>query len=209
MGTKERKEREKEEKRGLILSTAQEIVRTEGIEKLSIRKIADKIEYSPAIIYHYFKDKDDIIHHLMRSEYQKIIHAVSTMASSTGTPEQRLKSGVKSFINVALEMSDAYLSIMLSTSPIILANTSILDKGASGRRQALGILCRLVEEIFDTTDLDFIELTAQILWTSIFGLITRLIIEKNIDGDQRERLINHYLKCMVDGMLLNREIKQS
>ena len=61
MGTNERKEKEREIRRELILNTAQEIISSEGIDNVSIRKIANKIEYSPAIIYYYFKDKDEII----------------------------------------------------------------------------------------------------------------------------------------------------
>jgi AcrR family transcriptional regulator len=60
MGILERKEREKQEMRDLILNVATEMFIEEGYDKTSIRKIADKIEYSPATIYLYFKDKDEI-----------------------------------------------------------------------------------------------------------------------------------------------------
>ena len=60
MGIAERKEREREEVKDLILNAAREIFLSEGYENTSIRKIATKIEYSPGIIYHHFKDKNDL-----------------------------------------------------------------------------------------------------------------------------------------------------
>ena len=43
-----------------ILDAARELFVAEGYHNVSIRKIAEKIEYSPAAIYGYFPSKDDI-----------------------------------------------------------------------------------------------------------------------------------------------------
>ncbi len=61
MGINERKERERDAVKDLILSAAREIFLAEGYENTSIRKIATKIEYSPGIIYNHFKDKNDLL----------------------------------------------------------------------------------------------------------------------------------------------------
>ena len=60
MGIAERKEREKMEMHDRILQAATVMFLEDGYEKTSIRNIADKIEYSPATIYLYFKDKDEL-----------------------------------------------------------------------------------------------------------------------------------------------------
>jgi AcrR family transcriptional regulator len=60
MGIKERQERDREATRRAILDAARELFVVEGYENVSIRKIADRIEYSPAAIYGYFPGKDDI-----------------------------------------------------------------------------------------------------------------------------------------------------
>jgi AcrR family transcriptional regulator len=57
---KERHEREKEAVARAILDAARELFVAEGYHSVSIRKIAEKIEYSPAAIYSYFPSKDDI-----------------------------------------------------------------------------------------------------------------------------------------------------
>ena len=60
MGVKERQEREREATARAILDAARELFVAEGYRNVSIRKIAEKIEYSPAAIYSYFPSKDDI-----------------------------------------------------------------------------------------------------------------------------------------------------
>ena len=60
MGVKERQERERETVAMAILDAARHLFVTHGYEEVSIRKIAERIEYSPAAIYGYFPSKDDI-----------------------------------------------------------------------------------------------------------------------------------------------------
>src|SRR5918995_1571884 len=60
MGIKERQERDREAVRRAILDAARELFVAEGFQNVSIRKIAERIEYSPAAIYSYFPSKDDI-----------------------------------------------------------------------------------------------------------------------------------------------------
>src|SRR5690348_16529500 len=60
MGIKERQVRDREAVRRAILDAARELFVAEGFHNVSIRKIAERIEYSPAAIYGYFPSKDDI-----------------------------------------------------------------------------------------------------------------------------------------------------
>src|SRR5690348_12005546 len=60
MGIKERQVRDREAVRRSILDAARELFVSEGFQNVSIRKVAEKIEYSPAAIYGYFESKDDI-----------------------------------------------------------------------------------------------------------------------------------------------------
>jgi AcrR family transcriptional regulator len=60
MGIRERQERDREAVRRAILDAARELFVREGYQHVSIRKIAERIEYSPAAIYSYFPSKDDL-----------------------------------------------------------------------------------------------------------------------------------------------------
>ena len=67
MGITERKAREKKDLRALILKTAEELFVREGYEKVSMRKIASRMEYSPTTIYHHFTHKAELFGCLLSS----------------------------------------------------------------------------------------------------------------------------------------------
>lgn len=201
MGIQERKEREREEKKELILKAAKEIIKQEGIEGLSIRKIAGKIEYSPAIIYHYFKDKNEIVNYYIGEEYKKIVGALSGLQGQEGEPEERLKLSLINYIELALKMPEAYKSVMFNDSDFILQHTSVLFEGASKERPTMKILWGFLKEnYFQRFEDSFIELKAQIVWSSIFGLISRLIIEKNVGENHKHKLIEYHVDFIVKGL---------
>ncbi|HYH01958.1 MAG TPA: TetR/AcrR family transcriptional regulator [Bacillota bacterium] len=208
MSIQERKEREKIQRRELILNAASDIIAVEGIENLSVRKIANKIEYSPAIVYHYFEDKDDIVNQLMNKGYQKIIDALSLALEASDQPDRRLKELTKNYINTALMMPDEFMAVHLSSSPAVLDHTASLFKGASLKNPALGILFQSLKDILKEQGIldSSIELTAQVFISAVLGLIIKLIVE-NIDGEQRTRLIEHLIKCIVDGMVLGKSLE--
>jgi AcrR family transcriptional regulator len=201
MGIQERKEREREEKKELILKAAKEIIKEGGIDNLSIRKIASKIEYSPAIIYHYFKDKDEIVNYYIGEEYRKIVGALSGLQEQEGEPEKRFKSSLINYIELALKMPEAYKSVMFNDSDFVLQHTSVLFEGASKERPTMKILCKFLKEsYFEGFEDSFIELTAQVIWSSIFGLVSRLIIDKKVGENHKHKLIEYHVDFIIKGL---------
>src|SRR5919106_2542020 len=73
LGVKERQEREREAVSRSILDAARELFVAEGYQNVSIRKIADRIEYSPAAIYSYFPSKDDIFFTLAEEGFHLLL----------------------------------------------------------------------------------------------------------------------------------------
>ena len=201
MTIEKRREREIEEMRELILSAASDIIAEEGFAKLSIRKIANKIEYSPSIIYHYFNDKEEILSNIMQRGYKKIVSAVSSVKMENKTPEERLIQMTKNYIQAALNMPDEFMAAQLNKSNEALKHTSSLFKGASKAKPALSELYQCLQEIYKNNDVDVdentIELTTQMIVVSAIGFIFKLIIEKNIGDEQREKLINFYSNEIV------------
>jgi len=201
MSITERKEREKAEMRETILNAAREIVSSRGVDGISIRKIAGMIEYSPAIIYHYFKNKEEIVEILIEENYRKILAALSSFNTSDKTPEEKLRESSKSFIMLAVQMGDAYKSIMLNDSETVLTHTSVLQRGAAYERPAIAMLCKALQELpgFNEKADTQVELTAQIIWSLAFGLSLRLIVEQ-VDDVQRQRLIEHTAEFVLSAL---------
>ncbi|MDZ5010100.1 TetR family transcriptional regulator, partial [Clostridium perfringens] len=199
MTIEKRRDREIEEMRELILSAANEIIALEGFEKLSIRKIAKKIEYSPAIIYHYFNDKEEIINNLMLKGYKKIVSAISSAETKSNSAEEKLIEMTKNYINIALSMPEEFMAAQLNTSKEALKYTSYLFKGASKEKVALSSLYKCLQDIYKDKPIDeeTLELTAQIIAVSTLGLIIKLSIEKDMEEEQKQKLIEFYSKEIV------------
>ena len=80
MGVKERQEREREATARAILDAARELFVAEGYQNVSIRKIAERIEYSPAAIYSYFPSKDDIFLALAEEGFRLLFRSAEECA---------------------------------------------------------------------------------------------------------------------------------
>ena len=201
MTIEKRREREIEEMRELILLAASNIMALEGLDKLSIRKIAKKIEYSPSIIYHYFDDKEEILNIVMQRGYKKIVSAVSSVKMDSNSPQEKLIQITQNYIKAALSMPEEFMAAQLNQSKMALKHTSSLFEGASKEKPALSALYQCLEEIYKDRNKDVdkntIELTAQIIVVSTLGLIFKIIIEKDIGDGQREKLINFYSNEIV------------
>lgn len=197
IGIAERKNREKAEMRNEILKAAREIITNEGAENLSIRKIAGIIEYSPAIIYHYFDNKEAIIEKLITEDYEKILKALTSSQQSEESAVEKLGRSIKRYVTLATEMGYTYKNMMLNNSPAFLAHTAVLHRGASTERPALAMLCQTLREVPGWAERDEIDIetTAQIIWAAIFGLTLRLIVEK-VGEEQKQRLTDQLIKLI-------------
>lgn len=203
MGIIERKQMEKEIIRKKILDAASEILVEEGYDKLSIRKIASRIEYSPGIIYHYFKDKGEIIAFIVEEEYGKILKMLSEIPIDAENPEKTIEQTFRGYIELILEVPEKFRAILMNDIEAVQEKVNILDRGISKERKSMQGLCKVIElgiEKGKFRKMDA-ELTAQIIWTSTHGLISRLIIEKNVPEDQKERLINHHFEILINGLM--------
>src|SRR5512144_2512337 len=83
MGTKERRERERHDTRELILSAAREMFASEGFEAVTMRAIADRIEYTPTALYHHFPSKQALVAELCERDFMtlaKIFYSAAEIA---------------------------------------------------------------------------------------------------------------------------------
>jgi len=95
MGIKERHERDREAVRRAILDAAKDLFVTEGYHNVSIRKVAERIEYSPAAIYSYFASKDDIFFALAEEGFRLLGDPGTTDAAEQAgrlEPLERLRA---------------------------------------------------------------------------------------------------------------------
>lgn len=107
MGTAERKAKEKEELKALILDAARKLFAEKGVEQTTIRSIAREIEYSVGTVYVYYKDKNQILHDLHTQGFTKLGGEMRTLFT-VSEPMERLKALGRSYMKFALENSQMY-----------------------------------------------------------------------------------------------------
>lgn len=116
MGISERKEKEKGKMRELILGTAMRLFLEEGFEKVTIRRIAEEIEYSPATIYLYFGNKNDILFALHNEGFERFYRQQQTILSIKD-PWKRLRQHAKVYMTFALENPEYYDLMFIMRGP--------------------------------------------------------------------------------------------
>lgn len=205
MGISERRQLEKEAIKKKIIDAAHEILIKDGFENLSIRKIASKIEYSPSIIYHYFKDKAEIVSCVVDEGYGKILQKIGKAEIDRKDPINAIESVLRAYIELVMENQEQFKAILLNDLGDIQDKVNMLDEGISKYRKSVQSLCEVLELGMDSGKIRRmdIELTAQIIWTSTHGLVSRLLLEKKVPLYQKERLINHHFEILMRGLINN------
>jgi AcrR family transcriptional regulator len=108
MGITERKLRQREEMKALILKAAWQIVKEEGWQSLSIRKIADSIEYSIPVIYNHFENKDEIVLYFTVEGYRLLGSEIRKAKGFFNEPTKQLEAMAQAYWNFAFENTEYY-----------------------------------------------------------------------------------------------------
>ncbi len=114
MGVKERHEREREAVARAILDAARDLFVAEGYQNVSIRKIAEKIEYSPAAIYGYFPSKDDIFLSLAEEGFRMLFAPGDEM--SIADPFDKIRAGFWRLYQFSKEHPEYFALMFLDRS---------------------------------------------------------------------------------------------
>lgn len=169
MGTKDRKLREKEELKGLILKAARELFVEKGIENTSIRNIAERIEYSPGTIYLYFKDKDSILHALHTEGFQLLGQQMKVL-QYVADPFERLLAMGRMYLQFAKENPEYYQLMFTIRGPM---NVVESDACWVEGQTTFDILVHVVQECIDAgrfkghdaRNLSFV------IWSAVHGMV--------------------------------------
>ncbi|CAG5007359.1 hypothetical protein DYBT9275_04028 [Dyadobacter sp. CECT 9275] len=187
MGIIERKEREREEMRGLILDAAQKLFLSQGYEKTSIRGIADAIEYSPATIYLYYKDKNELLFSLQKAAFQKMMEEF-LVVQSVADPFERLVELGRQYIKYAIENPELYDLMFIMEAPMesLSCRDEVWEDGMRSFDFLKIVIAACIQAGYfkEGHDLDNTGLT---IWSYMHGLIS-IYLKKRMDifGDDRE-----------------------
>ncbi len=186
MGITQRKEREKEEMRRLILDAALQLFRKKGLDAVSIRNIAEMIEYSPATIYLYYKDKSEILSALQyEAAAVKRDHVLS--AANIENPWERLVEFGRRYIDFGMKHPDLYDLLFITRAPMeFIENQECWTLGMAVHGFFHETVQACVDQrYFKSTDTETIAYT---LWCHAHGLVSLFIRERMRMYPEEKRL---------------------
>src|SRR5690606_9412729 len=172
-----RKERQKEELRAKILTSARELFIERGYEETSIRNIAERIEYSPTTIYLYFKDKDDIFYALHQEGFALLNQYFKPLAF-VEDPYQRLKAVMRAYIRFALENREFYDLMFINRAPMnaLEDDCEEWDEGKQSFQALVNTVSQCVEKgYFKGMEIESLSFT---LWAMVHGVCSLQIRER-------------------------------
>jgi AcrR family transcriptional regulator len=177
MAIVDRKERERSSMKSQVIEAALELYLKDGIENVTIRNIADKIEYSPATIYLYFRDKDEIFYSLYNLAFGRFFSEQLKLAQ-VADPLERLYESGRLYLRWALENPKLYDIMFILDIPMnVIAEESCEDIGL----RSFDVLKKIVAECIEQGKLKVkeIDLASMMLWNFTHGIVS-LMIKKRV-----------------------------
>ena len=199
MGVKERRAREREQLRRRILSAARELFVTEGYESVSMRKIADMIEYSPTTIYLYYKDKTDLLDSVCKETLLNLLNTLDLLRKDKSDPVETLRRSGKAYVEFGLKYPQDY-KLTFVVRPQFQKGLG-LQEGSVGEK-VFNHLRTMVSECirqkkFRQVD---VETTGQVLWSAVHGVTLLLIDFPDFPWTEKDKLIDMVIHTMIEGL---------
>ncbi|MEO7793463.1 MAG: TetR/AcrR family transcriptional regulator [Thermoanaerobaculia bacterium] len=206
MGMKERREREKEEVRTKILDAARALFVEEGYEAVTMRKIAQAIEYSPTAIYLHFRDKKAVINALCDTDFLKLATRFRKIAE-VADPIERLRAAGFAYADFAMRHPNHYRLMFMTPHPPHSPEESEIEVGNRDEDAYAFVLWtagEAIEQGLLRPELDDAQLVAQIVWSAIHGWVSLRMTKCNepwVDWRPQKRSIEAVIDVSIRGIL--------
>jgi AcrR family transcriptional regulator len=181
MATKDRRVRELQETRERILDAARDMFATDGFDAVTMRAIADRIEYTPTAIYHHFKNKNALLTEICERDFETLArHFNSSVATSD--PVHRILAVGEAYLHFAEKYPSQYRFMFMTVFPEPRFDESyVAERKGNPEKDAYAFLREACREAIASGQLlpaiDDADQLAQILWGSVHGMISLRVVK--------------------------------
>lgn len=208
MGPTDRRERERLALRARIMDAARRLFAEKGYQAVTIRSIAEAIEYSPRTIYLHFKDKEDLLRQLCIEDF-RVFSENLAQHMTVRDPIQRLTNTGRAYAEFALTHPNHY-GLMFMSPPAVPPDEETLQHSGDPEKDAYALLVGAVKEAIGQElfkpEFQDPDLVAQILWAGSHGVVSQHLTHTG-EGyvpwrliDERVAMMGH---IMIAGLLRN------
>lgn len=170
-----------------------------GFEQVSMRKLAERVEYSPTAIYLHFRDKEALFHAVSEETFGQLVRRLRKRRQQyQQDPLEGLKAGLQEYIAFGLKHPDHYMVAFMSRGHVDAPRFE-----GSVAQEAFGYLRRAVSEGVEAGLFRPInpELTAQVLWMSVHGLVSLLVAKEGFPFAPKAALVDELVETLVRGLV--------
>ncbi|MDQ7786201.1 MAG: TetR/AcrR family transcriptional regulator [Thermodesulfovibrionales bacterium] len=198
MGAKEKRNRNKEEFRREILNSARDLFIDVGYEKFSMRRLAEKINYSPTTIYLYFKGKDDLLLAICEEVAEQFLTKLSHIRSVQSNPYEALRHTMLYLVEFAFDNPNHYKVFFLTRPDVYGTHEEFMNRESMARNSYFEFR-KIVQVCIGAGKLRpmDIDVLTQVLATAPHGLITMTLYQNSFPWIDRKVLAT----TLVDGLL--------
>jgi AcrR family transcriptional regulator len=196
MGIAERKIRQKEEIRASILEAAWQLVEREGWQCVSIRKIAEAIEYSVPVIYDHFANKEAILLEFTRRGFRELNEQLISARDRFTNPEQQIEAIAYAYWQFAFNRKE-YYQLMYGLGMPGCDAVKQIPELSSFTETVSGPIRAMIAKSKNKEADSFLKLHT--FWSTLHGLISINMMGKN--DDNRNELNHMVLKDFLIGFV--------
>lgn len=198
LGIKERREKEKLELKNKILSAAEELFAEAGYQNISMRKIANKIEYSLPTIYQFFESKADILFYLLNENNGKLMEKFVEINKEKCSPIEKLRNLSEAYIDFALE-NPQYYELAYMSNALRYEEKLVYHEPQSFGFKTYDLMVSTIMECkeqgyFEDKDP---EVAGQCLWAALHGLLSLFISHPEFPWKDKKSLTDNMLNSLI------------
>jgi len=194
-----RQEREKQELRQAILAAAGELFLEQGYERFSLRKVAERVGYSPTTIYLYFRDKDDLLFTVVEEGFERFGQQLAAAAQSQEDAWERLIALGRAYVAFGLQ-NPVYYQLMFMQRADFLTHTPVGER--QPRIMSFQVLRQTVQEAIDAGVLrpGDAESYSDVLWALVHGMVSLAISMPMFDASRIQRTMETAWQMECQGL---------
>ncbi len=164
VSTQTRKERQRAERHRLIIDTAREIAEAQGWDAVTVRRLADAIEYSQPVLYSHFAGKDAIVAAVAEQGCAEMAAESKRLREAAATPEQALTAVARGYLEFARRSPALYDAMF-----VLKVDLRFGEDAPQALKDAFGELAAVFAPFAGDED---VETFTEVCWSALHGLAT-------------------------------------